>query len=147
MSCYLSVTSATSQLILQPFRRFTYVILKPFCYFTYVTAHSPTLQSLYLRHNSFSNPSVALPTSQLVLQSFRCFTYATAHSPTLLSLLLRHRLFTYVTWRAAHGTLVATEAFQKQIKRVKPSQYTVHAFICLPLWIQIPPLLFFPPPF
>ena len=51
---------------------------------------------------SFSNPSVALPTSQLILQTFRCFTYVTAHSPTLLSLLLRHRLFTYVTWWAAH---------------------------------------------
>ena len=45
-------------------------------------------------HNSFSNPSVALPTSQLILQSFRCLTYVTVHSPTLLSLLLRHKLFT-----------------------------------------------------
>ena len=66
-------------------------------------AHSPTFPSLHLRLGSFSNPSVALPTSQLILQTFRCFTYATAHSPTLLSLLLSHRLFTYVTWRAAHG--------------------------------------------
>ena len=55
-----------------------------------------------LRHNSFSNPSVALPTSHLVLQPFRCFTYVTANFPILLSLLLRHRIFTYVTWRAAH---------------------------------------------
>ena len=62
-------------------------------------AHSPTLPSLHLRHSSFSNPSVALPTSQFILQHFRCFTYVTAHSATLLSLLLRHRLF---TWRAAH---------------------------------------------
>ena len=60
----LSVVSHTSQLILQPFRRFTYV-----------TAHSPTLSLLHLRHT---------------------------HSPTLLSLFLRHRLFTYVTWRAIH---------------------------------------------
>ena len=60
-------------------------------------AHSPTFPSLHLRHSSFSNPSVALPTSQLILQPFRCFTCVTAHSPTLLSLLLRHRLFTYVT--------------------------------------------------
>ena len=44
--------------------------------------------------NSFSNPSVALPTSQLILQPFRCCTYVTVHSPTLLSLLLRHKLFT-----------------------------------------------------
>ena len=67
------------------------------------SAYSPTFPSLHLRHNSFSNPSVAFPTSQFILQPFRCSTYATAHSPTLLSLLLRHRLFTYVTWRAAHG--------------------------------------------
>ena len=49
----LSVTSPTSQLILQSFR----------C-FTYVTAHSPTLPLLYLRHSSFSNPSLPSPTSQ-----------------------------------------------------------------------------------
>ena len=59
----------------------------------------------HIRHNSFSNPSVALPTSQLILQSFRCFTYVTVHSRTLLSLLLPHRIFTYVTWRAAHTKL------------------------------------------
>ena len=49
----LSVTSPTSQLILQPF-----------CRFTYVTAHSPTLSLLYLRHSSFSNPSFAYPALQ-----------------------------------------------------------------------------------
>ena len=49
----LSVTSSTSQLILQSFRRFTYV-----------TAHSSTLPLLHLRHSSFSNPSFACPTSQ-----------------------------------------------------------------------------------
>ena len=48
-----SVTSPTSQLILQPFRRFTYV-----------TAHSPTLSLLHLRHSSFSNHSFASSTSQ-----------------------------------------------------------------------------------
>ena len=74
-------------------------------YFNYSSAHSPIFPSLHLRHSSFSNPSVALPTSQLILQPFRCFTYITAHSPTLLLLLLRHRLFTYVTWRAAHDYL------------------------------------------
>ena len=92
-----SVTSSTSQLILQPFRRFTYA------------AHSPTLSLLHLRHSSlsrpcfaspmpqlcsFSNLFVTSPTSQLILQPFRCFTYVTVHSPTLLSLLLRHNLFT-----------------------------------------------------
>ena len=85
--------SPTSQfiLILQPFRRFTYV-----------TAHSPTPPLLHLRHSSFSfsyssvsNPSVALPTSQLILQPFRCFTYVTvhSHSPTLPLLYLRHSSF------------------------------------------------------
>ena len=72
------------------------------------SAHSPTFPSLHLRHRSFSNPSVYLPTSQLILQPFRWFIYVTAHSPTLLSLLLRHRLFTYVIWRGANdhfGTL------------------------------------------
>ena len=49
----LSVTSPASQLILQPFRRFTYV-----------AAHSPTLPLLQIRHSSFSNLSFASPTSQ-----------------------------------------------------------------------------------
>ena len=49
----LSVTSPTSQLIIQPFPRFTNV-----------TTDSPTLQLLHLRHSSFSNPSFASPTSQ-----------------------------------------------------------------------------------
>ena len=49
----LSVASPKSQLILQPFR-----------FFTYVTAHSPTLPLLHLRHSSFSNLSFASPTSQ-----------------------------------------------------------------------------------
>ena len=81
-----TVTSPTSQLILQTFRRFTYV-----------TAHSPTLQLLHLCHSSFSNPSFASPTSQeraeLILQPFRHFTYVTAHSPTLPSLYLHHSSF------------------------------------------------------
>ena len=96
----LSVAPPTSQFILQPFRRFTYV-----------TAHSPTLPLLHLRHRSFSNSSFTSPTSQLILQPFRCFTYVTAHSPTLLSLLLRQRLFTYVTWRVAHDALTSTQPF------------------------------------
>ena len=107
------VSLPTSQLILQPFRCFTYVtahsLTLPSLYLRHSSfsipseqssAHSPTFPSLHLRHSSFSNPSVALCTSQLILQPFRRFTYVTAHSPTLLSLLLRHRLFTYVTWQA-----------------------------------------------
>ena len=62
-----------------------------------------------VRHSSFSNSSVALPTSQLIIQLFRCFTYVTVHSPILLSLLLRHKLFTYVTWRTAHGDMDSKE--------------------------------------
>ena len=80
----LSINSPTSQLIL---------ILQGFPHFTYVTAHSPTLPSLYLRHNSFSNTSVASPTSQLILQTFSRFTYITANSPTLLSFYLCHSSF------------------------------------------------------
>ena len=51
------------------------------CSSVYRSAHSPTFPSLHLRHNSFFNPSVALPTSELILQPFRRFTYVTAHSP------------------------------------------------------------------
>ena len=79
--------------------------MSPAMTITMSSAHSPTFPSLHLRHTSFFNPSVALPTSQLILQLFRCFTYVTVHSPTFLSLLLRHRLFTYVTWRTAHAYL------------------------------------------
>ena len=46
----------------------------------YDTTHSPTLRSLHLRHSSFSNPSVALPTSQFILQPFFTFTYVTSSS-------------------------------------------------------------------
>ena len=65
----LSITSPTSQLILQPF-----------CCFTYITAYSPTLPSLHLHHSSFSNPSIASPMSQLILQPFFCFSYITGSS-------------------------------------------------------------------
>ena len=50
----LSVTSPTSQLILQPF----------------------------LRHSSFSNPSVASPTSQFILQPLSLLSYVTSSSLT-----------------------------------------------------------------
>ena len=54
----------------------------PFRHFTYVTTHSPTLPSLYLRHSSFSNPSVASPTSQFILQLLFLFSYVTSSSLT-----------------------------------------------------------------
>ena len=69
------------------------LIPQPVPCFIYVTAHSPTLLSFHLRHSSFSNPSAASPTPELILQLSRCFTYVTAHYPTLLSLLLRHNSF------------------------------------------------------
>ena len=105
------VASPTSQFILQPFFRWAELIVQPFRHFTYVRTHSPTLPSLYLRHSSFSNPFVASPTSQvifqpffcfsevtsssleLILQPFRHFTYVTTHSPALPSLYLRHSSF------------------------------------------------------
>ena len=88
---------------------------------TYITAHSPNLLPLYLRHSSFYSPSVASHTSQalhlrhslfynpsaasstqqLILQPFRRFSYVTGHSTTLPLLHLCHRHFTYFTWRAA----------------------------------------------
>ena len=46
----------------------------------YVTTHSPILPSLYLRHTSFSNPSVASPTSQFIPQLFFRFSYVTSSS-------------------------------------------------------------------
>ena len=84
-----------NELILQPFRPFTYVTTHSptFRRFTYVTAHSPILPLLHLRHSSFSNPSFASPMSQLILQPFRRFTYVTTHSPTLPLLHLRHSSF------------------------------------------------------
>ena len=55
----LSVTSPTLQLILQPFRRFTYV-----------TAHSPTLPLLHLRRGSFSNPSPGEPRIGYIIENW-----------------------------------------------------------------------------
>ena len=80
-----SIVSPTPQLIVQPFFHFSYIIgssrsFTKLCHFTYVTAHSPTLPLLYLRHSSFSNPSNASPTSQLILQPFFCFSYVTGSS-------------------------------------------------------------------
>ena len=55
-----------------------------------------TFLSLHLRHNSFSNPSVA-STTQFIFQPFFRFSYVTkmssSHSPTFLSFHLRHNSF------------------------------------------------------
>ena len=78
----ISVASPTSQLVLQPFRRLTYIIAhsEPFRCFTYVTVHSPTILSLLLRH-------------KLIFQTFHHFTYVTTYSPTLPPLYLHHNSF------------------------------------------------------
>ena len=104
-----SVAWSTSQYILQPFFRFSYVTsssLNSPSEPPMSRAHSPTFPSLHLPHSSFSNPSVALPTwrsfynlsvtsptSQLILQPFCRFNYITAHSPTLPLLHLHHSSF------------------------------------------------------
>ena len=54
-----SVTLPTSQFILQPFRRFSYIITR-----------SPTLPLLHQRHSSFSNPSFTSPTSEALHLSY-----------------------------------------------------------------------------
>ena len=56
------------------------LILQLLRHFTYVTPRSPILPSLYVRHSSFSNTSVASPSSQLILQPFFPFSYATGSS-------------------------------------------------------------------
>ena len=81
MSC--DVGKATEGLENELWRRWTnwrkgWRMSRAHCY-SHSRAHCPTFPTLPLRHNSFSNPSVTLPTSQLILQPFRCFTYATVH--------------------------------------------------------------------
>ena len=56
------------------------LILQAFSHFTYITTHSPNLTSLYLRHRSFYNPSVASPTSQFILQASFHFSYVASSS-------------------------------------------------------------------
>ena len=64
------------------YKQFSILFAASFRHFTYVTAHSPTLPSLHLRHSSFSNPFVASLTSQLILQPFFRFSYVTGSSLT-----------------------------------------------------------------
>ena len=77
--------------------------------------------------SSFSKPSIALPTSQLILLPFCCFTYVTAHFLTLLLLLLRHRLLTHVTWRAAYDV-------KKLMGYERPSKWHLWAEFILQLF-------------
>ena len=79
-----TVNTVSPLLILQPFLHFTYVTTnsRTFLSLYLRQVHSPTLPSLYLRHSSFSNPSVASPTSQLILQPIFRFSYVTGSSLT-----------------------------------------------------------------
>ena len=90
-----------SQLILQPFFRFSFsnlsvtfptwqLIIQPFRRFTYVTANSPTLTFLHLSHSSVSNPSFASPTSQAL---HLIYLARSAHSPTFPLFHLLHNSF------------------------------------------------------
>ena len=67
------------------------------CRMSYITTHSTALPLLHLRRRhftySFSNPSAASSTPQLILQPFRRFTYVTGHSTTLPLLHLRRNSF------------------------------------------------------
>ena len=111
--------------------------------YSHSRAHSPSFPLLNPRHSWFSNPSVALPTSQLILQLFRCFTYVTAHSLSLLSLLLRHRRFTYVTWRPPMlykcCILVnKTSSFSKFSVASPTSQLILQLLRCFNIWQEVP---------
>ena len=81
------------------------------------SAHSPSFPSLHLCHSSFSNPSIILPTSQLILQPsiilptsqlilqpypslyllHSSFSNPSVASPTSLLILQPFHHFTYVT--------------------------------------------------
>ena len=88
----------------------------------YSSTHSPTFPLLRLRHNSFSNPSVASPTSQLILQPFSRFAYVTAHFPSLPLLHLRHSSFSNPSFaslmsQALHlGHLASSPWFRDETK-------------------------------
>ena len=88
------------------------LILQPFRHFTYVTANSPTLPSLDLRHYSFSNPSVASPTSQFILQPFFRFSYVTTHSQNLPSLYLSHSSFSNPSVASPTSQLILQSFFR-----------------------------------
>ena len=101
-----SVTSPRSHIIVQPFRRFTYV-----------TAHSPSLPLLHLRHSSFSNRSFASPTSQALhlrhLASRPWLTSEEIGSPDVGSYLCKgqssfSKLSGHITYVTAHSQLFSS---------------------------------------
>ena len=88
--------------------------------YSHSRAHSPTFPSIHLRHNLFSNRSVASPTSQFILQPFRHFTYVKTHSPTLPSLNLRHSSF------SNPSVASPTSQFIPQPSFVSPTSQALH---------------------
>ena len=129
----LSVTSPTSQLILQAFRRFTYV-----------TAHSPIIPLLHLRHSSFSNPSFHFPTSHALhvnhLASRPCCTQGLFRSWKLDKSMnhLLCRAAVVLTWFSDvnivervldkyRNTLLCFKAFRYLVKRGKFTERVVNA--------------------
>ena len=101
--------------------------------------HSPTLTSLHLRHSSFSNPSAALPTSQLIIQPFHCFTYVICTSPTSpgeLPMLL-WRCLIYPWWFSNLQWLRPAGLYERcklalELKRLKTPDVKLEA------WVQVP---------
>ena len=122
------------------------------------SAHSPIFLSLHLHHSSFSNPSTALPTSQLILnpsivsptsqfilQPFFRFSYVTssslnwAHSPTLPSLHLCNSSF-YNPSVASPSSQLTPQPFCSS----PTSQLTPQPFCCFTyITVHSPTLLLF----
>ena len=159
-----SVASPTSQLILQHFFRFSYVtgssLTSPgessmkFAFSSeesqhkicIISVHSPTFPSLHLRHNSFSNPSItlpshssfynpsiALPTSQFILQPFFRFSCVTSSSLTSPELILQpSRHFTYIsTYSPTFPSLhLRHNSFSSPSAALPTSQLILQPFNC-----------------
>ena len=121
----------------QPFRHFIYVTAhSPNLprHFTYVTTHL-TLLSLHLRHSSFSNPSVALPTSQFLLQPFFRFSYVTSSSlnwpgePPKAKEIYRiiqkvaHKLKKIIEGKKYNNCTIETHGFRRNRERVQGCEY------------------------
>ena len=128
------------------------LILQLFRHFTYVTTHSPTLPSLYLHHSSFSNPSVASPTSQFILQPFFRFFYVTFSNPSVTSptLQLILQLFRRSTYITAHSATLPTfpslhlrhNSFSKPSVTLPTSQLILQPFHCFTyITVHFPTLL------
>ena len=91
-----SVGSPTSQFIIQPFFRFSYVTSSSRIHLASrpcVILYSNSIDLLVSKILIAWAACQVMKVKSLILQPSRHFTYATAHSPTLPSLYLRHSLF------------------------------------------------------